>query len=550
MEGNILDILFKVDETVCWDDCLDEIQHGMENYQAAPGRGEDPESYLTPILPAYWNAFHAHNIYQRQQGKLPHQGGDNNLLACYDVGIFLVGFSTLPIVLSLAEINPTEGIYFLYSKETTDMLSEISNRINSMLPPCSLSDLVKCSVKDPNYALKIQGSSDPVQTFKRIKEVIDKVGDKRIALDLTGGKKTMLGGGFTGGAILGIANSIRSSDCDMFYVDSLEYDPLKRAPIYGTEFLSLLENPYNVYNVQSVQEAKALFFEHNYEAAAVLWHGVLKKLTNNAPRYNLTDEQNAVKKNLDMTDCYALWDAFDYIGAKGSKDKYVQPGHDWGYNEQHVHNQIDVLNILKSVEDLEGLLTNGTIQDRQVIHYAVDRYQNGIRRKESDRYDDALVRFTQVIEILCKYKLSQIARSSNLLVLDRRTRLGIWEELHSINLWHTWRLTDLIRFLFGDLEDNNIYKASRYSYQIRNHQYLSSTDYDCDSVTNITNLIKPRNNFVHVKNTPAWAKMKTNTEKLLDLAEKFLENFSCQYRNVTGLSFYNLLELHEFRQLE
>ena len=162
-----------------------------------------------------------------------------------------------------------------------------------MLPHCKeLINLVNKS-SGPSFALKIDNPSDPVATFKRIKEIINRVGNKRIALDLTGGKKTMVGGGFTAGAILGLTDNI-----DMFYIDSLEYNAERGAPVPGTEFLSRLENPYDVYNVQTVQNAKELFRQHNYEAAANLWDGVETKLATHANPYGLEAELKVVHSDL------------------------------------------------------------------------------------------------------------------------------------------------------------------------------------------------------------------------------------------------------------
>ena len=154
----------------------------------------------------------------------------------------------------------------------------------------------------------------------------------------------MISGGFTAGSIYSV-----SPKCDMFYVDSSEYDPNRGAPKPGTEFLSHLDNPYNVYNVQSVQQAETLFDEHNYEAAVHLWREVQEKLDDHADRYGLQSEQDAVEKNHYMADCYSLWDAFDY---KTAFDESAKPnGCLWGYAKKHVkhvNSHINVLDIFAS----------------------------------------------------------------------------------------------------------------------------------------------------------------------------------------------------------
>ena len=402
-----------------WGDRLDEIKEGMDDFENVKRRNlKNPEQYLNEILPTYWEVFHTHNAYEKRQKLLP----DLN----YDIGIFLVGFSSLPIALSLAEIQPTEKIYFLYSNDTKPKCYEIANRMREMLNGqtgfdalIDRVDTIALDIQENNdlgCGLEIDDPSDPVKTFKRIKEVIDKVGDKRIALDLTGGKKTMIGGGFTAGSILGFADSIADSACDMFYIDSLEYNQRQGSPTPGTEFLTRLDNPYNVYNVQSTQQAKKLFEKHNYEAATDLWEEVAKKLTTSvqgskspAEQYGLKDEEKMVQSNLAMANCYKLWDTFDYNGAKNYKSfSFYEPDAQrefrgsWGYNDKHGHNlEDDILEILSSASNRQDLFTS----ERRIVHCAADYYQNAIRRKESGELNDALVHFTQVIEILCSYKI-------------------------------------------------------------------------------------------------------------------------------------------------
>ena len=508
-----------------WSQKLSEIKTGMDNFEIAKKKNlENSEQHINGILPTYWEVFHTHNAYEKEKEHLPELN--------YDIGIFLVGFSSLPIVLSLAEINPVDEIYFLYSSETEIMLSEISDRIRAMLPADSpLIGLVNTSTyTTSDFALKIDGSSDPVQTFKRIKEVIDKVGNKRIALDLTGGKKTMLGGGFTGGSILGIANSIRLSDCDMFYVDSLEYDPLKRAPTPGTEFLIQLENPYHIYNVQSVQQAEKLFENHNYEAAAVLWDSVDKKLDTYAERYGLENEHEAVQNNLYMADCYGYWDAFDYLNAKDSKKKY---GNRWGHNVKHTYDAIDVLDILSQVENKETLFA----QKSRIIHYAVDRFQNAIRRMDSDRFEDAIVRFTQVIEMLCNYRIHQLVKDNYLIQISTNKKATI-----DVNPNQKWELKPLIQTLFG----TGSVKLRNIDYHVCENKRLNKTVYGYDSVSEITNVIQVRNDFIHFNSPMKQTQTEKYAEALQKLAKKFLKNFSRDYCSKKSLSFGDLLELHRF----
>ncbi len=502
-----------------------EIKKKMRDYERRRSSGEAPqqleEKLLYPILPSYWDVFHARNEERRGQGLLPSD-------FCYDVGIFLVGFRSIPIVLSLAEIQPRVQIYFLYSRDTLPMLGEIADRIAVMLPESDLRTRVKNAIGEKpkfqsDFAVELADSSDPVETFKRIKEIVGRVDlDKRIALDLTGGKKTMISGGFTACTILVGAN-LTSSACDMFYVDAETYDSRRHAPEPGTEFLSQLENPFDIYNWQTRHKAEAFFDEHNYEVAAELWGYVKKKLDAHAKRYGLDAELEAVQESLEMANCYRLWDAFDYEASGDFKGT-------WGYDEKHVYRSIDVLDILSKVCDKHTLFED----DTRVIHYAVDRYQNAIRRKQSGKLDDAIVRFTQVVEILCNYRIYQIAEDGHLRHGSRACE--------SICPDKPWRLSPLIKLLFG----STLYRENSQFYEIpAAEEQWKVTDFGYECVKDITRSIVPRNDFIHFNSGMNQEKTKEDAEKLQMLARKFLENFSRSYCSENGLPFEVLLELHE-----
>lgn len=536
----IEDILYEIDPDSEWDDMLTEINGEIEEYDkkrfgSASEEIEDiTEKHLNPILPKYWEVFHTHNIYRRQNGDLRCQDSNTDMLICYDVGVFLVGYSSLPIVLSLAEIQPCQDIYFLYSRETQDSgaLDEIADRIKIMRPECAeLINLVENPINR-----EIDNPSDPVATFKLIKEVIDGIGeDKTIALDLTGGKKTMIGGAFTAGAIWGFSEAIEPSVCDMYYVDSLEYNQRRGGPEPGTEFLCELKNPYDVYNVQSNLEADELFAKHNYESAVSLWDGVQKKLKDHADQYGLETEEENVLNNHKRATCYSHWDAFYYDKAKEEKEDH---GNSWGYNEKHIHNNsIDVVDILSEVTDRDTLFEN----DQTVIHYAVDRWQNARRRKESRKLDDAIVRFTQVIEILCRYQTHKIVQANGFINMVTRNA----EEPSRIR---TKELSPLIGVLFGQ---EPLREGQHINYVIRDGNLrLSLNDYGGrDEYERLRECIVYRNDFIHFNSSMQLAETEKTVTDLECFARTFLEKFSSDYCRDNDLSFNALLNLHEFQRL-
>ena len=538
---NLLDVLMDFNEDVEWQGILDNIEEAVLLYKEAVADGDEyPGVLVNEVLPVYWQAVRAHNIHRwGREDHLPSQSG-------YDVGIFLVGFSSLPIVLSIAEIQPCQEIYFIHSDDTGTTCDEITERFTEMLtdPPNPF-----CRLIDPcdaaSLIARVQGAdrreiadpSDPVSTFQQIKDIIDDVrgcfGDNsQIALDLTGGKKTMISGGFTAGSIY-----LVSSKCNMFYVDSSEYDPEHGVPKSGTEFLSQLDNPYDVYNVQSVAQAKELFKRHNYEAAENLWKSVRDKL--HATRYDfLVDEQKEAGEYYGSSHCYYPWDALDYQTAVGRKTyRFHRETYSWGYNEQHVRCTIDVLDILAQVIDKSTLFHD----EYRVLHYAVDRYQNGMRRKHSRRLEDAIVRFAQVIEIICNYRIYRLAQDNyfvNIVSNDPRT----------LPANRKWEFSHLINLLFG----SGRVDIRPATYHVLPDQRMQVEDYNYTEVSQIINVIQPRNDFLHFNSPMGYEQAETDTEKLCCLAyrflEKFLDDYCGNYCSRNGLDLNCLLELHRFRR--
>ena len=534
---DLLDILYDLNGGQDWPETLDQIAEAVIDYNDMIVRHPaEAGEFICDHLPIYWQIVRAHNTYRFNQEQQPLPSWCR-----YAVGIFLVGFSSLPIVLSIAEIQPSQRIYFLHSKDTESRCDEITNRITEMLvdppdpfnsliiPPGTAADLinrVRCAERR-----EIANPSNPVEIFEKIKEIVDSLNpNTMIALDLTGGKKTMIGGGFTAGSIYS-----QAPKCDMFYLDSSVYDPEFGAPKPGTEFLSPLDNPSDVYNLQNVEVAEELFRRHNYEAAEQSWKRILNKLDRHAKRYPfLADERENARNYYGRSHCYHPWDAFDYTTAKNQKTfTRNDVEYSWGYDQQHTCGTIDVLDILSKVEDKAGLFAS----DARVVHYAVDRYQNGKRQMMRRKFEDALVRFTQVIEILCNYRVYRLVPQGQLLSINNPEPLG------DVSADMKWELNPLIRLLFG----RGMVHVEGVDYSVSEDEQLRLEDYNCQDPEDIIGPIEARNTFIHFRASMRQDQTRTDAFNLQNLAHTFLQNFSQDYLDANDLSFDKLLQLHEFR---
>lgn len=175
----------------------------------------------------------------------------------YHTLILLVGFSIQPLVLSISVLKPKK-VYLLFSKETKENCSKIMKWVDKFtqfinLEGESIEFVGKDSWVDPKCQYLVD-SSDPSDTYNKILNIINnEKTNGPIAIDITGGKKTMVSGAFTAAAI---------TDTDALYVDFSDYDGAN--PIPGTEFIQLQTNPLDVFlkNVQAALNSLPIYKEH------------------------------------------------------------------------------------------------------------------------------------------------------------------------------------------------------------------------------------------------------------------------------------------------
>jgi len=167
--------------------------------------------------------------------------------------ISLVGFSPEPIILTIRALKP-EKVYFIATDDTENQLDLI---------------VEKCNLKPSQYYKEIVDSSRTAEVYAAIKKFSAGISPRELAIDITGGKKSMVGGGAEAGGLLG---------CAVFYVDYAEYDKDLRKPKPGTEFLNFLENPYEVFGDIEIGRALSLYEKGEYSAAMEILGQLIKRV--------------------------------------------------------------------------------------------------------------------------------------------------------------------------------------------------------------------------------------------------------------------------------
>ena len=146
--------------------------------------------------------------------------------------ILTVGTSPEPLILSLLACQPQKAL-FLYTEDTERYLDDIINYVQ---------------LSPSRWDKRLVQKSDPRTIYQVVKEIWEQWGRRSdIAVDITGGTKSMTGGLALVGAFLGF---------ELLYVDNERYLKEQRRPYPGTECLKVLPNPYTVFG--ALKEKNAL----------------------------------------------------------------------------------------------------------------------------------------------------------------------------------------------------------------------------------------------------------------------------------------------------
>ena len=298
----------------------------------------------------------------------------------YDALILTLGMSPEPLILSIIATKPTR-VGLLYTEETQKFLERIQEE--TALPIHQL------------YKRKIDGSST-VDVYKAIMELYENWGHPmNIAVDITGGKKSMVGGAAMAGAVLG---------ADIYYVDNTKFTQFGK-PEPGTEYLSLLDNPYTVFGDLEVKKAKDLYDRHDYVGA----QRIFKQLKEQVGEPNLATIYEAYGL---LCTTYETWDNLDISSAKNnlhqllnilsrfSSLKGLEPFHNIGQTLVKQKEALECLDNIFKDEQLAFCIPNG-------FHFAFMLYHNALRREAQGKLDMACLILYRLLEWIEQHRLAQ-----------------------------------------------------------------------------------------------------------------------------------------------
>ncbi len=196
----------------------------------------------------------------------------------YNFVISIVGFSPQPILFWHELVKP-EKHFFICSPETERTIDRVVSELQ---------------LKSSQYGKSIVNSSDILDIYKKMKGILQRIGKNnwpKILIDITGGKKSMVGAVTTIGQLLHI---------DLGYIDYKEYLITQRKPRPGTEFPIILYNPLEVFGDVEIDKAKAFFNAYHFEKAADILSVLHEQIR----------DVRTVEKYILINDIYKMWNDF------------------------------------------------------------------------------------------------------------------------------------------------------------------------------------------------------------------------------------------------
>jgi len=279
----------------------------------------------------------------------------------FDLLILLVGFSPTPLILSINALKPKE-VVFLVSPESRGQLDLIFE---------------KTGLK-PSQAKWIEVDSSKVeQVFQTIKDVVLNKDPKRVAIDITGGKKSMVGGAAQAAALLG---------CAAFYVDYDEYHPQFRKPNPGSEYLSFLKNPYEIFGDLEDRRARDLYETGNYAAAVEIAARLARKLPDSR-------EQEFKRSVYAM---FQKWEEYQFEKALRSATEALE------ISEQFNLLINTIPDLKRKIKTLQAIIANDP------LYIILNHYYMAMVYSNRGKYDFAILLLYRAIELIFSRRLLDV----------------------------------------------------------------------------------------------------------------------------------------------
>ncbi len=268
--------------------------------------------------------------------------------------ISLVGMSPEPVILTIKTLKPDE-VLFLYTKDSRNVLDPIIERTG---------------LKISQFLHRNIESSRTEDVYIQIRDYLKDKSAHEVAIDISGGKKSMVGGAAQAAAILG---------CQIFYVDTNDFRKEWRRPFPGSETLVFLENPYHIFGELEIRESLKLYDEGNYPGALQ----ILERLKDRVP------DIQKINILYSIIQFHKLWEEYQFAAAlemAQSALSYINQFRQFKELTEPIQEKVYLFEKLVNSDHIEYLVIN---------HYFISQkyFQRG-------RYDFAVMLLYRTLELL------------------------------------------------------------------------------------------------------------------------------------------------------
>ena len=376
----------------------------------------------------------------------------------YDALILTVGLSPEPLILSIIATKP-KRVGLLHTPQTRKFLERIQQETGLTLGQVDTREI---------------DGSNIVEMYEAIMELYTRW-DKpaNVAVDITGGKKSMVSGAAMAGAMLG---------ADIYYVDTDHFNRELGKPEPGSEYLSLLDNPYSVFGDLEVNKARDLYYRYDYAGA----QGVFNQLEQQVRDPNLITVYQAYGL---LCATYEAWDNLDIGIAKQSLNRLLENLKRFSSLQQLgslsnfipiLYEHEKVLNVLDNIFNTEEL----ALKIPDGFHFAFMLYNNALRREAQGKLDMACLILYRLFEWIGQHRLAQYGivtsqpnysesgvEETDLLDRYKKKRKDVYGSVNVLNLPDPIALVDgfLLLDALGDkVVDSLNWRAFRGQVEMRN----------------------------------------------------------------------------------
>lgn len=322
------------------------------------GQEKTDSLYREKILPLVIELFKI-----RERGKL----GEVYCL------ILTVGTSPEPLVLSVSACKP-ERVLFLFTEETEHYLDDIIDMTG---------------LRPSQWDKRLVKQNEPLTIYEEVFYAWTRWGKRGdIAVDITGGTKSMTSGLAMAGAILGL---------QLLYVANEVFLKEIRKPKPGTEYLELLPNPYTVFGHLKEIEAVELFNRCDFHGAAK----VFEELTQRVPDPRKYSIYLSIAKGYEAWDSLNIQDASCYLFEAVEQIKKNPLDFSIPTDRSVLEDQAYMLEHLATLMPKKPKdFTLSLLQDKKAIETLVfTLYFNAIKRDRQGKWDAASLFLYRLLEV-------------------------------------------------------------------------------------------------------------------------------------------------------